>query len=318
MILLTFLNIQSLSFFADDGALYFEKICRSSYGNMKDELYLVSEWLRKNKSCLNNKTKFMIFDNSECLDTIDIKLIDNTIYIIKEEKVRHKKYLGLKVDHKLNFVDHIEYMKIKIVKRISAMYKSKSLLPLKNRKMFANSLMLALFDYLDVIWCKARKTKLDELDILYKKAAQIALNYDMQESSKKVYKDMKWLPLHLRRQLHSSAYMYRIVNGKSPTQFINKFSYISGGSRDGESCNLYTIKSSSHKKFSYLGAKCWNLLPQSLRRAETVKDFSDNYKKMLLDSIDMDPNYIVNNEFDNFYKLYDNEALHKSLKFSSK
>ena len=188
------------------------------------------------------------------------------------------------------------------------MYKSKSLLPLKNRKMFANSLMLAIFDYLDIIWCKAGKTKLNELDILYKKAAKIALNYDMQENSKKVYKDMKWLPLHLRRQLHFSAYMYRIVNGKSPPQFMNKFSYISGGSRDGEQCNLYTIKSSSHKQFSYLGAKCWNLLPQSLRQADSIKNFSNTYKKMLLDSIDIDPNYIVNNTFDIFYKLCASEA----------
>ena len=116
---------------------------------------------------------------------------------------------------------------------------------------------------------------------------------------------MKWLPLHLRGQLHFSAYMYRIINGKSPPQFMDKFSYISGGSRNGKSCNLYTIKSPSHKQFSYLGVKCWNLLPQSLRQAEAIKDFSCTFKKMLLDSIDVDQNYIVNNTFDIFYKLYD-------------
>ena len=77
----------------------------------------------------------------------------------------------------------------------------------------------------------------------------------------------------------------------------------------GESCNLYTIKSSSHKQFNYLGVKCWNLLPQSLRQADNIKTFSNIYKKMLLDSIDADPNYIVNNTYDNFYKLCDGKAL---------
>ena len=100
-----------------------------------------------------------------------------------------------------------------------------------------------------------------------------------------------------------SAYMYRIINGKAPPQFTNKFSYISGGSRDGKSCNLYTIKSRTHKQFGYLGVKCWNLLPQSLQKADNIKDFSNTYKKMLLDSIDIDPNYILNNTFDVFYKL---------------
>ena len=61
----------------------------------------------------------------------------------------------------------------------------------------------------------------------------------MQESSVKVYHDMNWLPLDLRRQLHLSTYMYKIINGISPSQFLDKFSYISGGSRDGESCNLF-------------------------------------------------------------------------------
>ena len=51
---------------------------------------------------------------------------------------------------------------------------------------------------------------------------------------------MKWLPLHLRRQVHISLYMFKVIKGESPNNFINKFKYISGGSRDGSNCNLYT------------------------------------------------------------------------------
>ena len=73
--------------------------------------------------------------------------------------------------------------------------------------MFANGLMLPHFDYLDTIYCKANKTKLNDLDILYKKVAKIALGVKRTESSMTVYKDMKWLPLHLRRQVHLSLYV---------------------------------------------------------------------------------------------------------------
>ena len=86
----------------------------------------------------------------------------------------------------------------------------------KVRKMFANALMLPQFDYLDIIYNKAGATKLKELDILYKKVAKIALDVPQLESSLNVYKDMKWLPLHLRRQVHLAAYMYRIINNKFP------------------------------------------------------------------------------------------------------
>ena len=85
-------------------------------------------WLKSNKLSLNDdKTKVVLDDCS---------------IIIEEEKVRSKKYLGLVLDHKLNFLEHIDYIKKKIAKRIGAIYKSKNLLPLKYRKMFANSLML--------------------------------------------------------------------------------------------------------------------------------------------------------------------------------
>ena len=90
------------------------------------------------------------------------------------------------------------------------MYRGSSLLPIKYRKMFANGLILPHFDYLDTIYGRASKTKLSGLDILYKKVAKIALGVDRSENSMTVYKDMKWLPLHLRRQLHPSSYMLKL------------------------------------------------------------------------------------------------------------
>ena len=157
-------------------------------------------------------------------------------------------------------------------------------------------------DYLDTIYGRAPKTKLHELDILYKKVAKIALGVEKTQSSINVYKDMKWLPLHLKRQVHLSSYMFKILNGQSPSNFINKLKFISGGSRDGANCNLYTPKSKNLKNVYYLGAKAWNCLPSDLRNLTDPKVFSKNFKNCLLDSVVSDPNYIVNNAYDYIYK----------------
>ena len=239
-----------------------------------------------------------MFDSVDQHDELTIECNEVT-FTIKECK--ETKYLGLILDSKLNFKSHVDYIIRKVMKRIGAMYRSKALLPIKYRKMFANALMLPQFDYLDTIYCRAGKTKLAELDTLYKKVAKIALNVPQTESSLNVYRDMKWLPLHLRRQLHLSNYMFRIIHDNCPTNFMNKFSYISGGSRSGESCNLYVNRSTSHKNFQYLGAKCWNNVPTDLRNLPDVKSFSDSYKKQLLSSITTDPNYNVDNSYDKFY-----------------
>ena len=123
----------------------------------------------------------------------------------------------------------------------------------------------------------------------------------MRESSLNVYRDMKWLPLHLRRQLHTATYMYKIINDIAPSNIINKFKYVSGGSREGSNCNLYINKSRSHKEFFYLGAKCWNTLNKNQRSATNAKIFSSIYKSQLLRSILSDNNYIPNNAIDYFY-----------------
>ena len=168
--------------------------------------------------------------------------------------------------------------------------------------MFANSLTLPLFDYLDIIYCKSGKLRLNELDLLYKKVGKIALAVPKYESSINVYKDMKWLPLHLRRQLHLSAYMFRIIKSQCPTNFTNYFRYVSGGSRNGENCNLYVNKSKSHKDFYYLGSKCWNNISPFLRNLDDVKAFSKLYKANLLNSIINDVSYKVDNSYDYLYK----------------
>ena len=103
---------------------------------------------------------------------------------------------------------------------------------------------------------------------------------------------MNWLPLHLRRKVHLSSYMLKILSGQSPSNFINKFKFISGGSRDGANCNLYTPKSKNLKNFYYLGAKAWNSLPIDLRNMSDPKVFGKHFKSHLLDSVKNDPNYI--------------------------
>ena len=62
---------------------------------------------------------------------------------------------------------------------------------------------------------------------MYKKVAKIALDVNIRERSVNVYKNMGWLPLHLRRQVHLSSYMYRIINETCPKHKLSGNSHIS-------------------------------------------------------------------------------------------
>ena len=85
--------------------------------------------------------------------------------------------------------------------------------------------------------------------------------------------------------------------------FIGKFNYISGGSREGENCNLYTQKSRSHKEFFYLGSKAWNLIPSEIRESESINQFKNIYKALLLSTMTGDEAYQTDNTYDKFYPV---------------
>ena len=63
------------------------------------------------------------------------------------------------------------------------------------------------------------------------------------------------------------------------------------------SCNLYTKKSTSHEEFICLGAKAWNILPQTLKASETMKSFSSAFKNTVMEIVKNDEHYHINNFF---------------------
>ena len=114
--------------FADDGALLFEDTCRKTFLAIKLEMLTITKWLEVNKLSLNtSKTNFMVFDNKAECDSLT--LLDRSVI----HEVKTVKYLGLMLDNKLKFGEHIDYIKKKVLKRIGAMYRASSLLPIKHR-----------------------------------------------------------------------------------------------------------------------------------------------------------------------------------------
>ena len=98
--------------------------------------------------------------NNSSMDII----MDNQILT----KVNSIKYLGIIVDHKLNWLDHITYVKAKISKQIGIMYKARKYL---NKNSLKN--LYHAYIYLYLIYCVkvrscASKCHLNSLFLLQK------------------------------------------------------------------------------------------------------------------------------------------------------
>ena len=77
---------------------------------INSELKCLNRWLKSNKISINpDKTKYMLFSYNKNVNFTDISVGNNTI---NETSVT--KFLGIHIDKKLNFVNHITEMSMKV------------------------------------------------------------------------------------------------------------------------------------------------------------------------------------------------------------
>ena len=107
------------------------------------ELISLSDWLKSKKLSLNTqKTFFMVFHrarlkSANCNDLV----IDNASFT----RVYSAKYLGIIIDVKFNWIEHITYIKNKISKAIGIMYKARQYL---NKSSLVNLYYSYVYPYL--------------------------------------------------------------------------------------------------------------------------------------------------------------------------
>ena len=82
---------------------------------MNTELDLLSTWLKSNKLSLNtHKTFFQLFHRARMKTNNSVNIIVDKCVL---NKVTSIKYLGVIIDHKLNWIEHIFYVKKQNFKR---------------------------------------------------------------------------------------------------------------------------------------------------------------------------------------------------------
>ena len=118
--------------FADDTLLYFRYNKFENVNTvLNNELEKINKWMSQNHLKLNiSKTKFMIFaPRSKTNSPIKITLKIGTKEI---EQVSHYKYLGLIIDDKLNWKQHITFLATKLSRSLGMLFKIRHFIVKKN------------------------------------------------------------------------------------------------------------------------------------------------------------------------------------------
>ena len=120
----------------------------------------IVKWVDNNGLALNlKKTKYMVFSRQR-IDTSNIEIKINKVKI--EEK-NESRFLGVIMDNKLNWSQHIAAVRSKMSKYIGVMYKIKNRLPLQVRVQIFQSFVQSHLNYCSLVWGYAAKSHIESL-----------------------------------------------------------------------------------------------------------------------------------------------------------
>ena len=191
------------------------------------------------------------------------------------EYVDTYKYLGIWLDVKFNFKQHIAQLTKKLKFTVGFLYRLKSCFSLPSRKRLVVNLFLSQLDYGDTVYRFACPTVLAKLDPLYHAALRFITNSAFRTHHCVLYSLVGWSSLSTRRFLHWYVLIYKALLGTLPLYINSKF-VLAHNSHNLRSsswlrCIVPSVRTEAGRRsLSYFGPWSWNDLQTHLKLASLV------------------------------------------------
>ena len=172
-------------------------------------------WVDSNGLALNlKKTNYMIFSRQK-IDKNNLKLVMANTEIHRKTEAR---FLGVIVDDKLNWTQHITSLKTKMCRYVGIMYKIKNLIPIQVRLQIFHSFVQSHINFCSLVWGFSAKANIDSLFASQKKGMRAVMPGYVNFS----YKDGA-LPSHTKSYFNKfNVLTVQGVIAKNALIFMNK------------------------------------------------------------------------------------------------
>ena len=274
-------DILTFYLFADDTAIFYSHKNISTLEEVLNrELVHVSNWLIANKLSLNiKKSNALLFRTKNQAKSAKINLVLDGIAI---EETESAKYLGVILDHKFTYENHIKQVKSKLIKGNAILAKVRHFIPPETLRNTYFAYIQPHLDYGLILWGYAAKSHLADIVRQQKKAIRIINFKHKYHESAPLFKESKILPLDKNLQLNSSKIIWKSANSVLPTSVASIFQ------QREESDSFYVPFRRidvTQNCITYRGVQNYNKLPSEIKSCKTLDTFKDKYKEHLLEQL---------------------------------
>ena len=273
--------------------LYADDACLSFYHSdplelekvVNCELVNVKNWLNSNKLFINHsKSNFLIFTKkrvkhrfSICLDNIEIK------------QAHHTKYLGVIINDKLDWKDHVSFLKSKLSRSSYIIWKLKPFVDRATLKSVYYSLVYSHLHYCISSWGSASQSNINSLVTLQKRIIRTISCQPARSHTNPLFLELEILKLEDIYKLEVAKLMFKHEKKCTISSSINVVNL--------SLCHKHNTRLSSNhnyflnqprtnlglRSFSYAGPKIWQCVPTEFKdKIKAFSSFKYKYKKYLI------------------------------------
>ena len=205
--------MKSIQFANDSTLLKSHRNLRYLTFCIEHDLNLIQDWFSANKLTLNvDMTVCIVFSPKPIeKDKLDIRLSGTTLPVVSCSK-----FLGLWIDSKLNWIEHIRRLITRIHSRLGLLKRSKNLLNVHARKTTYFAQIHSILTYGIVIWGNMiSQTQMNRLQKLQNQGIQLI---DPTKPLCEIYANQKILTIDNIVKMENSKIWFKYYHNLIPTQ----------------------------------------------------------------------------------------------------
>ena len=275
-----FTDKSNVANFADDNTVYTtESNTITLLAILKDEATIILNWFKSNEMKSNDdKCHLIIGDTNKNYSSI------GCIYMGQEflESEKNVKLLGITIDNKLNFNDHVTNLIKKGNQKFHALARISKFMCDDKLKLVMRTFILSQFNYCPLIWMFHSRTQNQKINKLHERVLRLVYNDDNLTFQQLLEKDNS-VTIHDRNLQRLAIEMYKVKNNLSPlpVQNIFKGRTHTYGLRNERCWEVPQVQTVNYGKetIRYRGIETWELVPKIIKESVSLATFKNKIRE---------------------------------------
>jgi len=271
--------------FADDTNIFkSSKNLSELFNQVNSDLQMVTEWFFSNRLSLNSdKTHYILFTLSKAnTSNFHISLNGNII-----ERKKYVKFLGIYVDDRLTWNNHIDYVKNRLSSALYGIRSVKHIASLSSLLTLYYSFFYPHINYGLILWGAASQTSINKIVVLQKKVLRLITKSSYNAHTAPLFNKLRIMKLNDLYEFHLGKFVYGLYNNLNPEPlqdfFItnNEIHEYNTRNQKNPHTRLHKTMVTARSIFSK-SYMIWKNVNPEIRNSVSIHSFTSKYKKSII------------------------------------